>query len=55
MTDVSLKSLKEKALKFPEPIKSLILSEPDALDSKEFISKVSTWEKILQLSKEVEK
>lgn len=55
MTDVSLKSMKEKALKFPEPVKSLILSEPDTLDSKEFISKVCTWERILELSKEVEK
>ena len=52
MTDVSLKSLKEKALKFPEPLKSLILSEPDVLDSKDFISKVCTFERILEISME---
>jgi hypothetical protein len=55
MTEISMKPLKEKALKLPEPVKSLILSEPDTLDSKEYISKICTWERILDLSREVSK
>ncbi|MHB8396056.1 MAG: hypothetical protein ACYDAZ_01840 [Thermoplasmataceae archaeon] len=49
MTEVSLIPLKEKALKFPEPVKTLILSEPDTLDSQDFISKLGTWEKLLKI------
>ncbi len=39
--------LKEKAVKFPEPARTLILSEPDNMDAKEFITKLGTWEKLL--------
>ena len=49
MTDVDLGKLKAKAVKFPEPVKTLILSEPDVMDSSEFISKIGTWEKLLQI------
>ena len=47
MTKVSLLPLKEKALNFPEPVKTLILSEPDNMDSQEFILKVATWDRLL--------
>ncbi len=50
MMQISLALLKEKAMRFPEPVKTLILSEPDALDSKEFISKMGTWEKLLKMA-----
>ena len=49
MTKVNLKSLKQKALQFPEPVKSLILSEPDEIEAFDFISKICTWEKLLKL------
>jgi hypothetical protein len=54
MTEVSLISLKTKALQFPEPVKTLILSEPDQIDSKEFISKLGTWERLLRMQKELQ-
>ena len=49
MTDVSLIPLKEKAVKSPEPVKTLILSEPDVIDSQDFISKLGTWERLLKM------
>ena len=50
MTEVSLVPLKLKALNFPEPVKTLILSEPDHLESQDFISKIGTWERLLQMT-----
>lgn len=50
MTDVSVVPLKQKALRFPEPVKSLILSEPDNMDSNELVSKMGTWEKLLKIA-----
>ena len=44
MTAIDLKQMKARALDFPEPVKSLILSEPDTIDSQDFISKLGTWE-----------
>ncbi|MCL5782922.1 MAG: hypothetical protein M1476_03320 [Candidatus Thermoplasmatota archaeon] len=52
MTEVSLVPLKSKALRFPEPVRSLILSEPDTLDSQDFISKLGTWERLLKINAE---
>jgi hypothetical protein len=46
---VDVKLLKAKAINFPEPIRTLILSEPDVLDSSEFITKLGTWEKLLRM------
>ena len=51
MTKISLVPLKEKAVRFPEPVKTLILSEPDSLDSQDFISKLGTWERLLRMPK----
>jgi hypothetical protein len=50
MTLVNLGPLKAKALSFPEPLKSLILSEPDMIDAHDFISKLGTWEKLAKMS-----
>ena len=49
MTLVDLTSMKAKALSFPEPLKSLILSEPDTIDAQDFISKLGTWQKLLRM------
>ena len=49
MTYISIIKLKQKAMKFPEPVKSLILSEPDTMDSAEFITKLGTWDKLLAM------
>ncbi len=50
MTYVNIQPLKEKAMAFPEPVKSLILSEPDQMDSNEFVLKLSTWDRLAKLS-----
>ena len=49
MTQVSIVQLKYKALKLPEPVKSLILSELDTIDSTELIFKLGTWDKLLAM------
>lgn len=49
MTLVNLAVMKAKALNFPEPVKSLILSEPDTIDAQDFISKLGTWQKLLRM------
>lgn len=54
MTLVDLTPLKSKALNFPEPVKSLILSEPDIINAQDFISKLGTWERLSKMSAEME-
>lgn len=49
MAIVDLRPMKTRALSFPEPVKSLILSEPDMIDAQDFISKLGTWEKLLKM------
>ena len=51
MTVIDIKPIKVKALGFPEPVKSLILSEPDTMDSFEFITKLGIWERLLRIGK----
>lgn len=50
MTLIDLSPMKTKALNFPEPLKSLILSEADMIDAHEFISKLGTWERLSKMS-----
>lgn len=50
--DVDIRIFKDKALSFPEPVKSLVLSEPDVMDHREFIVKIGTWEKLLRIERE---
>ena len=46
---MNIKLLKDYALKLPEPVKTLILSQPDEIDEKELISKFFEWKKILRI------
>lgn len=54
MTLADLRPIKAKALNFPEPLKSLILSEPDMIDAQDFISKLGTWERLAQMNTQKE-
>ena len=47
---LELRVLKDKASEFPDPVRSLILGERDSLDVEDFLSKFSTWERVLKLS-----
>lgn len=50
MTFIDMRLMKAKALNFPEPVRSIILSEPDTMNSQEFIAKLSTWEKTVAIA-----
>lgn len=50
MTTIDLSPMKGKVLEFPEPLRSLILSEPDRMDVAEFITKLGTWERLLKIN-----
>ena len=47
MTSCDLRPLKAKALAFPEPVRTLILAEPDQMDSRDLITKIGTWDRLL--------
>ena len=47
---MNIRSFKDKASSFPEPVRSLIMSEADFMDSDEFIVKFGVWEKVLKIS-----
>jgi hypothetical protein len=51
---LDLKELKTRASEFPEPVKSLILSENDSLSVDDFLSKFATWERLLKMSEVVQ-
>ncbi len=50
---ISMASIKDSALRMPEPVRSLILSETDSLEPAELITKLATWDKILKMQKVV--
>jgi hypothetical protein len=50
--DISL--LKEKALKLRDPIKTIILSQPDSMDKNILITKAQEWLKMLDLTEKVD-
>ena len=54
MTLVDIGLMKLKALNFPEPVKSLILSESNVMDSIEFLTKLGTWEMLIKISQKPE-
>jgi len=54
MKNIDIRDLKTRAVRWPDPAKTLILSEPDALPLDEFITKLGTWEKLLQLKRVVD-
>lgn len=46
---IDIQQLKDYALKLPEPVKTLILSQPDEMDENDLISKFFEWRKILKI------
>lgn len=49
MTEVSILDLKAKADKFPEPVRSDILHEPDSMDVERYLVKMETWSRMLKM------
>jgi len=47
---VNIRPLKAIAIKLEDPLKTLILSEPDILSNEEYLIKVQEWLKIVDLS-----
>lgn len=50
MTQIDMKKMKEIATRFPEPVRSLILSEPNMINVRDFILKLATWERLLRMN-----
>ena len=48
---VNIRPLKGIAIKLEDPLKTLILSEPDVLSKEEYLIKIQQWLKIVDLSK----
>lgn len=46
---IDLRPMKDRAIEFSEPLRTLILSEPDQLGLEEFLAKQGTWEKLLKM------
>jgi hypothetical protein len=46
---VDIRPIKTRALSFPEPVKTLVLSEPDSIPFMDFIIKLGEWERILKI------
>ena len=55
MTIVEIKKLKSVAMKFPEPLRTLILGEPDSMGADELIGKLGVWLNLLKISVEAQK
>lgn len=51
MPTVNTRPLKIKAANFSEPVKSLILSEPDVMDGEDFVIKVCAWLKLVEMGR----
>ncbi|MHB8360849.1 MAG: hypothetical protein ACYDAO_00730 [Thermoplasmataceae archaeon] len=52
---VDLRPLKLKALKLEDPIKSIILSQPDQVSREEYLSKAGDWLRLLEIREGIEK
>jgi len=48
---VNIRNLKRIALKINDPVKTLILSEPDVMPRYEYLIKIQQWLKIIDLNK----
>lgn len=48
---VDLRPIKDKALDWPDPVKTLVLSEPDLVPFDDFFVKITTWEKLIRLQR----
>ena len=49
MATVNITRMKEKAIRFSEPVKTLILSEKSVMNSDEFIIKICQWLKLTEM------
>jgi hypothetical protein len=52
MTEADMRPIKAKALMYPDPVRTLILSEPDSLPLEDFLAKSSQWIKLLKMEAE---
>ncbi len=52
MTEADMRPIKAKALMYPDPVRTLILSEPDSLPLDDFLAKSSQWVKLLKMEAE---
>lgn len=50
---MNIKELKEFAIKLPDPVKTLILSQPDEMQEVELLSKFFEWKKLIKIENEV--
>ena len=48
-SECDLRPIKIKAMTYPEPVRSLILSEPDSLPLQDFLAKSGVWERLLKM------
>lgn len=46
---INTKQMKDFALKLPDPVKTLILSQPDEMQENEFIMKFFEWKKLMKM------
>jgi len=51
---INIRPLKAIAIKLEEPLKTLILSEPDIIPREEYLIKIQSWLRILNLSEKEE-
>jgi len=49
---VNLRELKKKALAWPNPVRTLVMTEPDYLPVADFLARIGVWEKLVQLQRE---
>ena len=49
---INIRPLKAIAIKLQDPLRTLILSEPDMIPREEYLIKIQSWLKILNLNKE---
>jgi len=49
MKSVDMRIIKSRAFFWPDPVRSLVLSEPDKMRVEEFIVKLGTWERLLKI------
>jgi len=52
---VNIRQLKAIALKIDEPLKTLILSEQDTIPREEYLIKIQSWLRLLNLNQETRK
>lgn len=46
---IDIRPLKEKALSLEDPLRTVVLSEPDSMPLDEYLAKAGTWLKLLKM------